>query len=124
MATNLPSSTQSNTVRKDQQDFFEQYYDRNVPIDGSKYDAVVAFFEARTNNQQSAKALATALLEISKNIDIDPMIVIDDFKKYQENESFRAALIGLFNSSRRNTSKLGYAPERIPAPQISRNIRS
>lgn len=124
MSTNLPNIQSSNTQRNDQRDYFENYYNQDVPVDGAKFDAVVAFFETKTNNNESAKALATALLEISKNIDIDPMIVIDDFAKYQDNESFQAALIGLFNSSRRNTSKLGYAPAKTPAPHIARNIRN
>lgn len=124
MTTNLPNIYTANTQRKDQRDYFENYYNRDVPVDGEKFDAVVAFFESKTQNTGSARALATALLEISKNIDIDPMIVIDDFKKYQDNESFQAALIGLFNSSRRNTSKLGYAPAKTPAAVVARNVRN
>ena len=113
------------SVNPNEYDYFNVFYQTQTPISGAKYDAVYTFFLSRTNdNKDAAKSLTASLLEITYSIGIDPMMVLDDFKKYNKNESFKAALIGLFNSSRRNTSKLGFSSNPTPAPQIVRNIRS
>lgn len=122
MTTNLP---QSHTGSIDQQTYFDRFYDKQSPVSGQQYDAVYTFFLSRTNNNKdAARSLATSLLEITYQNGIDPMVVLDDFKQYNQNENFKTALIGLFNSSRRNTSKIGFAPENPPAPRAARNIRS
>ena len=119
---NLPTNK---TNRPTEFNYFDQYYQTQVPIDSSKFDAVFTFFLSRTNNNQdAARSLAASLLEITYSTGVDPMIVLEDFKKYNQNESFRTALIGLFNSSRRNTSKLGFSTNPTPHPLVLRNIRS
>ena len=122
MTTNLP---QSQTGSINQQTYFYSFYDKQSPVSCQQYDAVYTFFLSRTNNNKdAARSLATSLLEITYQNGIDPMVVLDDFKQYNQNENFKTALIGLFNSSRRNTSKIGFAPENPPAPRAARNIRS
>ena len=108
-----------------QEDYFSNFYGTQSPINGAKYDAVYTFFLARTsNNSEAAKSLTASLLEITYTTGVDPMSVLEDFKKYNQNESFRTALIGLFNSSRRNTSKLGFSSNPTPVPTVLRNVRS
>jgi hypothetical protein len=120
--TNLPTSK---TIRPAESEYFGSYYNTSAPISGSQYDAVYTFFLGRTNNNKdAAKSLTSSLLEITYTNGTDPMVILDDFKKYNQNESFKTALIALFNSSRRNTSKLGFATTLVPAPQVVRNIRS
>ena len=122
MATNnLPNEK---TSRPSEQNYFEKYYQTQSPIESSKYDAVYTFFLSRTNNNKdAARSLTASLLEITYSTGVDPMSVLDDFKRYNQNESFRTALIGLFNSSRRNTSKLGFSANPTPQPLVLRNIR-
>lgn len=118
---NLPSEK---TSRPSEFNYFNAYYKTQAPVDASKFDAVFTFFLARTNNNKdAARSLAASLLEITYSVGIDPMEVLDDFKKYNQNESFRTALIGLFNSSRRNTSKLGFSTNPTPHPLVTRNVR-
>lgn len=118
---NLPSAK---TNRPAESNYFDQYYQTQAPIDGAKFDAVYTFFLARTNNNKdAARSLTASLLEITYSTGVDPMSVLDDFKKYNQNESFRTALIGLFNGSRRNTSKLGFSSNPTPHPLVMRNIR-
>jgi hypothetical protein len=122
MANNL-ATEKSN--RPTEFNFFDKFYQTQFPISGQQYDAVYAFFLSRTNNNKdAARSLASSLLEITYETGIDPLSVLDDFKKYNQNESFRTALIALFNSSRRNTSKIGFTTSPSPAPLVSRNIRS
>ncbi len=120
--TNLPSQ-QSSSVSE--YNYFDTYYQPNAYISGPKYDAVYTFFLSRTNNNKdAARSLTTSLLEIAYSTGVDPMLILEDFKKYNQNESFKIALIGLFNRSRRNTSKIGFATQPVPTPQVSRNIRN
>ena len=105
--------------------YFDSYYQIQAPISGPKFDAVYTFFLSRTNNnKEAARSLTASLLEIAYSTGVDPMLILDDFKKYNKNESFKIALIGLFNRSRRNTSKIGFATQPIPTPQVARNIRN
>ena len=118
---NLPTNK---TSQPNEFNYFNTYYQTQAPIDASKFDAVFTFFLARTNNNKdAARSLAASLLEITYSTGVDPMSVLDDFKKYNQNESFRTALIGLFNSSRRNTSKLGFSADPTPHPLVLRNVR-
>lgn len=113
------------TSKPTEDNYFENYYQTQSPIESSKYDAVYTFFLSRTNNNaDAARSLTASLLEITYSTGVDPMSVLDDFKKYNQNESFRTALIGLFNSSRRNTSKLGFSANPTPMPTVLRNVRS
>jgi hypothetical protein len=122
MTTNLPQAQSSN---QDQENYFDNFYSTRTPITGNQYDAVYTFFLTRTNNnKEAAKSLTTSLLEITYQNSIDPMVVLGDFKKYNQNESFKTALIGLFNGSRRNTSKIGFSSKTVPSQNVMRNIRS
>ena len=122
MTTNLPQAQSSN---QDQENYFNNFYSTGTPITGNQYDAVYTFFLTRTNNnKEAAKSLTTSLLEITYQNSIDPMVVLGDFKKYNQNESFKTALIGLFNGSRRNTSKIGFSSKTVPSQNVMRNIRS
>lgn len=119
---NLPTDKTSNPA---EYNYFDNYYQTQSPIESSKYDAVYTFFLSRTNNNKdAARSLTASLLEITYTTGVDPMLVLDDFKKYNQNESFRTALIGLFNSSRRNTSKLGFSANPTPVPTVLRNVRN
>ncbi len=120
--SNLPYEK---TSRPNEFDYFNAFYQTQVPIDGAKYDAVFTFFLSRTNNnQEAAKSLTSSLLQIAFSTGISPIAVLEDFKKFKSNESFKTALIALFNSTRRNTSKLGFSIDPSPPLQIIRNIRN
>lgn len=122
MTTNLPQIQSSN---QGQEQYFDNFYNTQTPITSNQYDAVYTFFLSRTNNnKEAAKSLTTSLLEITHQNSIDPMVVLGDFKKYNQNESFKTALIGLFNSTRRNTSKIGFSAKPVPSQNVMRNIRS
>ena len=121
MYTNLP---QQKTTSKTEYSHFDNYYKKENGIGPSQYDAVYTFFLGRTdNNVQAAESLSAALLKMTYDNKVDPMILLEDFKKYNSNESFKIALIGLFNSSRSNTSKIGFASSPNTPPMVIRNIR-
>lgn len=113
-----------NNPSKDEQAFFDGYYNVQLPVSGAQFDAVQTFFLSRTNGEkEAARSLATSLLEITKNRGIDPMELIDQFKKYRSNDAFKNAIIALFNSGRSRTSRIGYSQPPAAAPLVVRNIR-
>lgn len=120
--SNLPIVSQNFASEAD---YFNNFYQTQSPVSGPQYDAVYTFFLSRTNNNKdAAKSLTSSLLEITYQTGINPMTVLEDFKKYRQNENFKTALIGLFNSNRRNTSKIGFSSPLLPSPQVYRNLRS
>jgi len=122
MTTNLPQLQNNN---QSQEQYFGNFYNNQSPVSADQYDAVYTFFLSRTNNnKEAAKSLTTSLLQVTYQNSIDPMVVLGDFKKYNQNESFKTALIGLFNSTRRNTSKIGFSTKTVPSQNVMRNIRS
>ena len=119
--TNLPNVQKNNN----ENDYVNSVYNTQVPIGANQFDAIYAFFLSRTNNnKEAAKSLSASLIEISSQQKVNPMEILNDFKKYNQDENFKLALIGLFNGNRNNTSKLGFFSSRPPAPQITRNIRN
>lgn len=119
--TNLPKKqTVSN-----ENDYFNSLYQTQSPISGNQFDAIYAFFLSKTNNnKEAAKSLSASVIEIANQNGIDPMVILNDFKNYNQQENFKIALIGLFNGNRKNTSKIGFFSVQPPAPQVTRNIRN
>lgn len=104
-------------------DYVKGLYDKSFPVSGDEYDAVRAFFLRRTNGDKTAaEALTASILTIAYNRNIRPLAIIDEFKNYTDNVTFTAALIGLINSERRNTSRLGFATTPNQDQYVVRNI--
>lgn len=122
--TSIPYQPAGNNRQKDEAQYFGGYYNVQAKVSGQQYDAVVAFFLGKTNGERvAAESLATSLLEITHQRGIDPMKLLDQFRQYSTNESFKNALLALFNSSRDNTSRIGYSKTAVSNPLVSRNIR-
>lgn len=120
MSNNLPLNK---AQTGDTAAFFSGYYVKNIPVSGQQYDAVIAFFLKRTGGDRvAAESLAASVLWICNNRGLDPISIILDFKQIESDEAFKAALIALINSDRRNTSKLGFAVTPTPNETITRNI--
>lgn len=122
--SNLPINT-GGVVTSDAkfQGYYDGYYSRSVPVTGQQYDVILTFFMKRTNSDKiAAEALTSSVLVLALNRGIDPLSIIDDFKKFNDDLSFKAALVALLNSDRRPTSKLGYAAEPVQDQYVVRNI--
>lgn len=122
--SNLPLS-QNKTSDDNVNNFFYAYYNKSAQVTGERYDAVLAFFLGRTKGDKiAAEALTASVMVIAQSKGYDPISIIEDFKKFTDNTSFKAALLALLNSDRRPTSKLGYASTPVPDPYVSRNVHS
>lgn len=122
MNSNLPVEK---TTLPSENDFFANYYESVTSIDSSKYDTVVAYFLSITKGDRNAAiALAATIVSISDQYKVDPMVILDDFKKFKgSNQSFKKSLIAFFNKNRRNTSKIGLEQTVTIPPSVIRNIR-
>lgn len=123
MSNNLPTNPgQSNNI-SDTDAYFKGYYQTTLPVSGQQYDAVLTFFLKKTSgNRSAAEALTASIMSIAQSRGIDPISIVDEFKQYQDNDNFKAALLALLNSDRRPTSKLGYSVVPVANPSVVRNI--
>lgn len=103
--------------------YFSGYYQTSLPVSGQQYDAVLTFFLKKTSgNRVAAEALTASVITIAQNRGVDPIGFIEEFKRYNDDDSFKAALLALLNSDRRSTSKLGYSVTPEANPYVARNI--
>lgn len=123
MSNNLPSTPSQVGTFNDTSAYYNNYYKTNLPVNGQQYDAVLTFFLKRTGgNRTAAEALTATIMSIAQNRGIDPLSIIEEFKKYKNEDAFKASLIALMNSDRRPTSKLGYSTQPQANEYIVRNI--
>lgn len=121
--SNLPVQKSQTSQGANTDSFFNNYYKTTLPVNSQKYDAVLTFFLKKTEgNRVAAEALTASLMVIAQSRGVDPMGIVEEFKKFNDDESFKSALIALLNSGRRSTSKLGYAITPESSPYIVRNI--
>ena len=105
--------------------FYDGYYKKNIPVSGQQYDILMTFFLKRTNGDKTAAdALTSSVLVLALNRGIDPISIVEQFKDIKDNQNFKAALVALLNSDRRNTSKLGYAATPVQDQYVVRNIHT
>jgi hypothetical protein len=115
--SNLPAPASSET-----QTFFDNYFVDDVSTSGSLYDAAVALFEKQAANRQAAESIATALLEAVRTQGLDPGEVLDLFKKITS-EDINRYMVTVLNSTRKNSSFLGYRNQAGSNLFVSRTIR-
>jgi hypothetical protein len=117
--SNLPT----NPAGQNTNSYFAGYYTTTLPVNGQQYDAVLTFFLKKTSgNRVAAESLTASVMTIAQNKGLDPISFVEEFKRYKDNESFKAALLAFLNSDRRPTSKLGYSVIPEANPFIVRNI--
>jgi hypothetical protein len=117
--SNLPKTTnQFNT-----NSYYNSYYKTTLPVSGQEYDATLTYFLKKTNgNRSAAEALTATILSIAENRGLSVIGIIEELKKYKDDNSYKAAILSLINSDRRPTSKLGYSVVPGINPTIARNI--
>ena len=75
-----------NALIGDGSKYFNNYFDKTITISTAKEDAVVSYFEKVTDNKESALALASAVVYTSRIQGIDPMLILDEFKKLNRDQ--------------------------------------
>lgn len=86
--------------------YFNNYLTVPNTVSDSTNDAIMAFFESQTGNRETASVLACAVINTAHQQKVDPLQVLDDFKKLDAGE-LNGYLTMYLNLSRVNTSLLG-----------------
>lgn len=114
---NIPNTTGTKTSR-----YFNNYFVGSTgAVSIGANDAIVSYFETQTGNRESAAVLSRAVIETALQQNLDPMAVLDDFKKLPTGE-LDAYLALFLNLSRVNTSLLGISNMPRASKYVSRTI--
>ncbi len=118
-ATNLQSADVG-LNQTDARKFFNNFYAFDMSV-GAADDVVTAFFEKYTNNKQSAKIIASAVIYTAKAQNIDPMSVLTEFAKMPPGQ-LTPYLAAFINASRAPTSFVGIKVKDNTNPYVSRSV--
>lgn len=102
-------------------DFFENFFQGTGSITEEQFDAVIAYFENRADNKQTAYSLAVALLSGAYNQNITPMELLDQFRKVDARQ-FDLAVAFFLNLTRVPTSAVGVSNAPKTGKYVARSI--
>lgn len=115
--SNLPSSSVTNTTT----DYFNNYFSEDLFTSSNIDEAVTSYFESITGNTDTAKVLGSSVLYTALSQGINPMELIDQFRKMPPGE-LNAYLAMLLNLNRASTSLLGISNQPETNKYIQRAI--
>jgi hypothetical protein len=118
--TNLSGVNLNTTTDVDK--YFNNFFKQPIDISPAQDDAIVAFFETVTDNKESAKALASAVIYTSKQQQTDPMQILDEFRKLDKGQ-LNAYLCMFLNLNRVGTSLLGVNTQPVKSKYVERSIK-
>jgi len=110
-----------NALIGDGSKYFNNYFDKTITISTAKEDAVVSYFEKVTDNKESALALASAVVYTSRIQGIDPMLILDEFKKLSRDQ-LSPFIAQFLNLNRVGTSLIGVQKVPTRSKYVSRTI--
>lgn len=111
------TTTQVNPTTK----FFNNIYSPIEGVSQTINDAIYGYFETLTQDKESAKILTSVVIDTAKQQNLDPLAVLEDFKKLPDTDLY--AYLALFlNLSRVPTSLLGVKVAPTINPFIARTV--
>jgi hypothetical protein len=121
MASNLPATSSENIAN---QRIFNGTFFQEIPIDENTHSIVYGFFLGKTGLKESADSLTQSLLSVCYNNKFNPIDILKEFDKATTESNFKKILIGVFNTGRNPTSKIGYSKGTSVNKWVARNIVS
>jgi hypothetical protein len=110
---NLPASNRDSKTA----DYFNDYFKTLPNVSQNVNDALLGYFQSFTGDKETGATMAASVLYTALNQGIDPMVLIDEFKRLSKTE-LNAYLVLFLNFDRANTSLIGISN----SPQISKYI--
>lgn len=97
MATpgNLPASESTNSTT----DYFNNFFSQEFAVGPNVNDAITGYFQYITGDKETGKVLATSVIYTALSRGIDPMSLIDEFKKYSDQNKLNAIGIAHGNTN-------------------------
>lgn len=121
MAGNLPTQTIKRASDKEVRQFFNQYFTKKISYPTNEVNAVIAFFEKRGFEKESAIAVSSVLLQQAKIDNVKIFKVLDTLEGLDE-VKLSAVVAEVMNYSRSKTSSVGYKRENTVDKLERRNI--
>jgi hypothetical protein len=118
--TNL-NAVDLNRLGGDGTKYFNNFFDIPITISSAADDAILSFFEKIADNKDSAVALSSAVIYTSKVQGIDPMAILDEFKKLSKDQ-LRPYIAYFLNLSRIGTSLIGVQTVPVRNKYVTRTI--
>jgi len=120
--TNLDPINQNSLVpTRDVDKYFNNWFDIPVEVSSNVDSTIIAYFEEISNNKETARALASAVLYTSVKQGINPMDTLKEFQKLPPGELDAYTTLFL-NFERVGTSYLGITKSTQINPYIERTI--
>jgi hypothetical protein len=119
--TNLQRIDTNNVNPPRTDSFFNNFFNFPIEVSSNIDAAILAHFEQITDNKESARALASAVIYTAIKQGINPMVALDDFKKIPPGELNTYTALFL-NFDRIGTSFLGLKNRPAQSKYITRTI--
>lgn len=101
--------------------YFNNYFLPAVSVSPNVDTAIISYFEEVSNNRESAKALASAVIFTSREQGVDPMVTLREFTKLPVGE-LNSYLVMFLNMQRKGTSYLGITNQPSANKYVNRSI--
>jgi len=115
---NLTSTNVSSNTENPTDFFFNNFFQPAFTVSQNVDDAVIGFFEKITDDRESAKILASAVIYTSLARNIDPMETLTKFSSMTSSD-LNSYVVMFLNSNRTGTSYLGINN----TPRVSKYIQ-
>jgi hypothetical protein len=117
---NIPQSTLKSSTDSTVE-FFNNFYQTPVNLDGTDIVAVAGFFETAGFSKETADSVAMVILSQAKQNNQNPFQLLDTLKTLDGIQL--SGIVGeILNYNRFKTSSLGISSPITPADEIQRNI--
>jgi hypothetical protein len=114
--SNLNSTGTNDTTR-----YFNNFFTPSFTVSSNVNDAILSYFEEQTGSIDSARLLAQAVIDTAQAQREDPMTVLSQFQKLENNEL--SPFLALYlNTSRVPTSFLGIQNAPRTSEYVTRTI--
>lgn len=110
---NLPPAASTNATTE----YFDNFFTGKSNVSANVDDAVISYFQSVTGDTTSGVTLAAAVIYTATQQGIDPIALIDEFRKLSPGE-LNAYLTMFMNINRVGTSLLGLSN----SPQTSKYV--
>lgn len=101
--------------------FFNNFFNFPIEINSNIDASIISFFETIVDNKESARALASAVLYTAIKQGMNPMSVVDEFKKIPSGDLNTYTALFL-NTERVGTSFLGLKNAPVQNQYVTRAI--
>jgi hypothetical protein len=118
-ATNVTAPDLSNSVT-DANKYFNNFYAIDFSV-GISNDAIAGYFEQYTGDEIAGRNLAAAVQFTAQSQNLDPMAVLDEFKKLPKGQ-LDTYLAAFLNANRVPTSMVGFKATKTSNIFIQRAI--